>query len=144
MLYNYGIEGVDYIINEKGQLDRPTGWDAAKDGLNSNFWGGRMDEFDPPNAQFWEGYRDMLDYFNSFAGEYPLGKFAFDNSKVAAEMSALGNVCAVHLPAIAFGKTGNPDKAVEDFRAALKQAGFDKVKAEIQAQLDALKAEYRP
>jgi hypothetical protein len=140
LLYNYGIEGIDYLINEKGQLDRPAGWDAAKDSLSSNFWGGRMDEFEPPNARFWEGYQDLLEYFNSFAREYPLGKFAFDNSNVAAEMSALGNVCATYLPAIAFGKTGNPDKAVADFRTALTQAGYDKVKAEIQAQLDVLKA----
>jgi putative aldouronate transport system substrate-binding protein len=54
-------------------------------------------------------------------------------------MAAMGDVCAAFIPSIAFGKTGNPDKAVADFRAALKNAGYDKVKAEIQAQLTAFK-----
>jgi putative aldouronate transport system substrate-binding protein len=54
-------------------------------------------------------------------------------------MAAMGDICATYIPSIHFGKTGNPEKAVADFRAALKNAGFDKVKAEVQAQLTAFK-----
>ena len=40
-LINYGIEGVSYVINEEGKLDRPEGFDSARDGFSINWWGGR-------------------------------------------------------------------------------------------------------
>ncbi|MDR3249438.1 MAG: ABC transporter substrate-binding protein, partial [Treponema sp.] len=140
LLYNYGIEGKDYVVKSGGVFSRPDGWNSSTDAIDTNFWAGRMDEFEPVWDTWWSGRNDFVENLNSFAREYPLGKFAFDNSKVSAEMSAIGEVCATYIPSIHFGKTGNPDKAVADFRAALKQAGFDKVKAEVQAQLNALKA----
>jgi putative aldouronate transport system substrate-binding protein len=39
-----------------------------------------------------------------------------------------------------FGKAGDPEKAVQDFRNALKTAGIDKYIAEVQKQLEAYKA----
>lgn len=39
------------------------------------------------------------------------------------------------------GKAGDPAAAVEEFRSKLKQAGYDKVLAELQKQLDAYKAQ---
>jgi ABC-type glycerol-3-phosphate transport system substrate-binding protein len=139
LLYNYGIEGRDYVVTNGGVFSRPQGFNSSTDALDTNFWGGRMDEFEPVWDTWWSGRTDFVRNLNSFAREYPLGKFAFDNSKVQAEMSAIGDVCTTYLPSIHFGKTGNPEKAVADFRAALKKAGYEKVKAEIQTQLDALK-----
>jgi ABC-type glycerol-3-phosphate transport system substrate-binding protein len=140
LLYNYGIEGKDYVVKAGGVFSRPEGYNSSTDAIDTNFWAGRMDEFEPVWDTWWSGRNDFVERLNSFAREYPLGKFAFDNSKVAAEMAAIGEVGATYIPSIHFGKTGNPDKAVADFRAALKRAGYDKVKAEIQAQLNALKA----
>jgi putative aldouronate transport system substrate-binding protein len=139
MLYNYGIEGVDYVMKPGNVLDRPVGWDVTKQALDSNFWGGRMDAFEPVIAQNWAGAKGLYAEYEKFAKEYPLEKFAFDNTKVAAEMAAIGDVCGTYMPALAYGKTGDPVKAVADFRAAIKKAGYDKVKAEIQAQLTAFK-----
>ncbi len=139
MLFNYGIEGVDYVMKSGNVLDRPAGWDVTKQSLDSNFWGGRMDAFEPLNAQHWADKNKLYAELNAFAKEYPLEKFAFNNTKVAAEMAAIGDVCSTYMPAFAYGKTGDPVKAVNDFRAALKKAGYDKVKAEIQAQLTAFK-----
>ena len=57
MLLNFGIEGTDYVMTDDGKLDRPKGYDETTDALGSNFWGGRMDEFEPdrvtdaPNKQ---------------------------------------------------------------------------------------------
>ncbi|MDR1278773.1 MAG: ABC transporter substrate-binding protein [Treponema sp.] len=140
MLHNYGIEGTDYVMNADGTLGRPDGWTPETDGLGTNFWAGRMDEFEPVNESWWNGTQDLIKELNSFAKEYPLGKLAFDNTRVAAEMAAIGDVCSTYIPALSYGKNGNVDKAVADFYAALKMAGYDKVKAEIQAQLDTLKA----
>jgi putative aldouronate transport system substrate-binding protein len=139
LLYNYGIEGKEYTVNPDGTFSRPAGYNQNTDSLDTNFWGGRMDAFEPVWDTWWAGRQDFIRHMNSIAKEYPLGKFAFDNGKVSAEMSALGDICATYLPSIQFGKTGNPEKAVADFRAALRRAGFDKVKEEIQSQLDLLR-----
>jgi hypothetical protein len=141
MYLNYGIEGTDYLINPDGTLARPESWDAAKMGLATNFWGGRMDKFEPMNEGWYKGTRELIAHLNSFAREYPLEKFAFDNTKVAAEVAAAGDVCATYLGSMAFGKIrGTPEDAVANFRRDLKAAGYEKIKAEIQAQLDAFKA----
>ena len=136
MLYNHGIEGVDYVILPDGRFSRPEGWDALTDNLDTNFWGGRNDGFEPVWDTWWEGRQDFLDHLSSIASPYPLEKFAFDSSSVSAEMAAMGDVCITHIPSILFGKTADPVKAVEAFHTALRQAGYDKVKAEIQRQLD--------
>jgi hypothetical protein len=139
-LYNFGIEGKDYIVVSPGVFGRPSTYNSLTDGLEANFWGGRMDKFEPAWDDWWSGRKAFVENMNTFARDYPLEKFSFDNSKVSAEMAALGDVCATYLPSIHFGKTGNPEKAVADFRAALQRAGFDKVKAELQAQLTAAKS----
>ncbi|MDR0639808.1 MAG: ABC transporter substrate-binding protein [Spirochaetaceae bacterium] len=139
LLYNYGIEGKDYVVLPDGKFSRPEGFNSSTDNLDTNFWAGRMDKFEPEWDTWWSGRTAFIERLNSFAMEYPLGKFSFDNTNVAAEMAAVGDVCATYIPSIHFGKTGNPEKAVADFRAALKAAGYDKVKAEIQAQLTAYK-----
>jgi hypothetical protein len=138
-LYNYGLEGKDYVINPDGKWARPATYNDQTDGIGSNFWAGRIDAYEPVWATDWPGKAGLYGELNSFAKEYTLEKFAFNNTKVAAEMAAMGDICATYIPSIHFGKTGNPEKAVADFRAALKNAGFDKVKAEVQAQLTAFK-----
>ncbi|MDR1949000.1 MAG: DUF3502 domain-containing protein, partial [Spirochaetaceae bacterium] len=122
-----------------GRFKRPEGYNAINDAIDTNFWAGRMDKFEPVWEEWWSGRIAFIDNLNSFSREYPLEKFAFDNTKVAAEMAAIGEICATYIPSIHFGKTANPEKAVTDFRAALKSAGYDKVKAELQAQLTAVK-----
>jgi ABC-type glycerol-3-phosphate transport system substrate-binding protein len=140
LLYNYGIQGKDYVVTANGAFSRPAAFNSSTDALDTNFWAGRMDAFEPTWDTWWSGRAAFVQNLNTFAKEYPLGKFAFDNTKVAAEMAAMGDVCATYIPSIHFGKTNDPEKAVADFRAALRRAGYDKVKAEIQAQLNVLKA----
>lgn len=140
-LHNYGIEGEDYIINDNGTLGRPEGYDPTTDGLDTNFWGGRMDEFELDQDFWYDGRLDFFAKLDAVADTYKLSKFAFEQSPVAAEMASLTEICNQYLTAIAYGKTEDPETAVADFRAALKSAGYDKVMAEIQSQLDVLKAE---
>jgi putative aldouronate transport system substrate-binding protein len=136
-LYNYGIEGKDYVVRSDGRFSRPEGFNSTNDALDTNFWAGRVDKFEPEWDTWWSGRTAFVDNLNTFAKEYPLEKFSFDNTRVAAEMAAMGDVCATYIPSIHFGKTSNPERAVADFRAALRSAGYDRVKAEVQAQLTA-------
>ena len=136
-LYNFGIENVDYVVVSPGVFTRPAGFNDFTDGLEANFWGGRVDKFEPIWDTTWSGKVAFMQNLNTFAKDYPLEKFSFDNNVVAAEMAAIGDVCATYLPAIHFGKTANPERAVADFRAALQRAGYDRVKTELQSQLTA-------
>jgi hypothetical protein len=140
-LHNLGIEGKDYVMNSDGSMGRPKGFDVTKDALDTNFWAGRMDKYEPDHDDWYKGKNDLIKELNSFAGEYALGKFAFDTTNVASEISALADVCNTYIPSIAYGKAGDPTAAVTKFRQALKDAGYDKVMAEIQTQLDKEKSE---
>ena len=138
-LYNFGIEGKDYTVRNDGVFMRPAGYNPTTDNLDTNFWGGRVDAFEPAWDNWWSGRIAFVQNLNTFARDYPLEKFSFDNSRVSAEMAAIGDICSTALPSLHFGKTANPERAVADFRTALQRAGYDRVKAELQAQLTAAK-----
>lgn len=133
---NYGIEGSDYIINDSGELDRPEGWDQSIDALESNFWCGRNDELELVNARHYKGAADIYADYDSYAIDYPYGKFVFDNSKVSTQIAAMADVCANYIPRIAFGKVDDPKAMVAEFREKLKAAGYDEVLNEVQTQLN--------
>jgi len=140
-LFNWGIEGVQYVINDKGQKDRPEGFNADNHGFSSNFWGGRMDKFELayPNVEMISNWKEIYDEFDSYAVDYIYGRFVFDKSAVDSELAALSEVVNRLLPAICTGKAGDPEKAVAEFRDQLKKAGHDKVQAEVQRQMTEFK-----
>jgi putative aldouronate transport system substrate-binding protein len=137
-LMNFGLEGVQYEIKD-GKRTRPAGYDEAKHGFSTNFWGGRMDKFEIPTDTDWTGMPDIYAKYDKIKKPYPYGRMVFNKSAVDAEMTAVTETISKLLPAIAYGKVADPVKAVEEFRAKLKTAGYDKVLAEIQKQLDAYK-----
>lgn len=137
-LFNYGIEGVQYEIKD-GKRVRPEGYDETKDSFASNFWGGRVDKFEIPSSDRWEGMPEIYEEYDKIKKPFPYGQFVFDSTPVEAEIAALSQVTAQMVPAIAFGKAGDPEKAVEDFRKRLEAAGYEKVLKEIQKQMDEYK-----
>jgi len=137
-LFNYGIEGVQYEIVD-GKRVRPEGYDDTKDSYSSNFWGGRVDKFEIPSADQWEGMPNIYAKYDKIKKPFPYGQFVFDSKPVDAEIAALSQVTSQLIPAIAFGKAGDPDKAVEDLRKRLEAAGYEKVLNEIQRQMDEYK-----
>ncbi|MGM7723361.1 extracellular solute-binding protein [Metabacillus sp. Hm71] len=137
-LFNYGIEGVQYEIVD-GKRVRPEGYDETKHSFSSNFWGGRVDKFEIPSADKWEGITEIYAEYDKIKKPFPYGRFVFDSTPVEAEVAALSQVTAQMVPAIAFGKAGDPEKAVEDFRKRLEAAGYEKVLKEIQKQMDEYK-----
>lgn len=136
---NYGIEGSDYVINDAGELDRPEGWDQSVDALESNFWCGRNDALELVNARHYKGGPDIYADYDTYAIDYPYGKFVFDNSKVSTQIAAMADVCANYIPRIAFGKVEDPKAMVAEFREKLKAAGYEEVLNEVQTQLNASK-----
>ncbi len=134
-LLNYGLEGVQYIV-EDGVMKRPEGYDEARDQFYSDYWGGRMDEFQLPSETVWPGIGEVYARYDKIRKTYPYGRFVFDKAPVEAELAAISDVTSQLAPAIAFGKAGDPVAAIEDLRMRLKLVGFDTVMVEIQRQLD--------
>ncbi|ACT04114.1 DUF3502 domain-containing protein [Paenibacillus sp. JDR-2] len=139
-LLNYGIEGVQYEVKD-GKRQQPAGYDETKDGFYSDFWGGRVDKFEIPSVTVWDQLEETYyAEYDKIKKAYPYGQFVFDKTPVEAELTAITQVTGEMGPAIAYGKAGDPVKAVEQFRSKLKTAGYDKVLAELQKQMDAYKA----
>jgi putative aldouronate transport system substrate-binding protein len=138
MLLNYGIEGIQYII-EDGVMKRPEGYEEAKHQYYSDFWGGRMDKFELPNETFWSGMPEIYARYDKIKKPFPYGRFVFDKTPIEAELAAITDVASQLAPGIAFGKVPDPEKAVEELRQKLLLVGHEKVMAEIQRQLDEYK-----
>lgn len=136
MLHNYGIEGTDYVMTDDGKLDRPEGWDQSKDSLDTNFWAGRMDKFEPDQVQWYKDKDAMYDELAAGAKEYQLSAFAFDPEQCPTEIAAVSDVCSNFFPLLAYGKSDDPKATVDEFREQLKMAGIENLMANIQQQLD--------
>lgn len=136
-LLNFGIEGTDYILTEDGKLDYPEGYDSSVDALGSNFWAGRMDEFEPDkvtDADFkWDYYAEL----DAVAKDYPYETFVIDKTEIESSLAAIGGVLSEYIPQLQYGKFEDPAAKIEEMRGKLKDAGIEDVIANLQGQLDA-------
>ncbi len=140
-LFNYGIEGTQYIITADGKIDRPEGYDKDTMEYSSNFWYGRNDGLELPNATWYnEGRSARFDDYASYAIDYPYSQLVFNTDSVQAQLANMSNIFTSYVTSIAFGKAGDPEQAVADFRAAMNDAGYEEVKALLQEQLTEYKA----
>jgi putative aldouronate transport system substrate-binding protein len=74
--------------------------------------------------------------FNNDAKRFPLLGFAFDDTNVKNEIAQLTAVVNEY-KVIGTGAVPNPGKLLEERNAKLKAAGIEKVKTELQTQIDA-------
>lgn len=140
-LFNYGIEGVQYIIDENGNMARPEGYDETADSITTNYWWGRNDDLELNNATWHnEGKEEIFNIYKEFAIDYPYGQIVFDTDNIKPQMNNLSDVYKTYVPRIAFGKTDSPEMYVAEFREALKAAGIEEVIAELQKQMDEFSA----
>jgi hypothetical protein len=139
-LFNYGIEGTNYIVTADGKLDRPEGYDKDTMEYPGFFWWGRNDSLELTNATWYTGKDQIYADFSSYAIDYPYSQLVFNTDDIAPTMANLSEIYTSYVTAIAFGKAGDPEQAVADFRKAMNDAGYEDVKAVIQAQLTEHKA----
>jgi putative aldouronate transport system substrate-binding protein len=133
-----GVEGLDYALNDKGQMVYPEG----KNGMADLGWAAASMAY-WPNVMLcktwaWEPddiYDQMLAKNKSCDKSLALG-FAFDSTKVADQMAACANVIAQYYTPIMYGEV-DIDSTLAEFQTTLKKAGIDDIIAEKQAQLDA-------
>lgn len=135
----YGIEGKHYVFADKDKdiITFPEGVTADNSGY-AQFSGWRhcnqfiahVWEGDPPDI--WEQVRAL----NKTAPRSKAFGFVFEPDNVQAEIIRCNEVCDKYLSGLQNGFL-NPDETLEEFRAALRDAGIDSIIAEKQAQLDA-------
>lgn len=141
MLLTAGIEGTDYVVTDDGKLGRPEGWDESTDALGSNFWAGRMDEFeldrvtDAPNKQ------EIYDGLDAVAKDYPYSTFVPNKDMIDPTLAAMGGVLAEYIPQLQYGKFDDPAAAIAEMRQKLTDAGYEDARDSIQSDMDAWAAE---
>ena len=133
-----GVEGLDYELDENGQMVYPEGKNSMADlgwaASSMAYW---------PNVMLcktwaWEPediYDQMLEKNKTCDKSLALG-FSFDSTKVADQMTACANVVAQYYTPLMYGEV-DIDSTLAKFQSDLKSAGIDDIIAEKQAQLDA-------
>lgn len=136
-LLNFGIEGTDYLMTDDGKLDRPEGYDETTDALGSNFWGGRMDEFEPDRVTDAPNKQEIYDELDAVAKDYPYSTLIVDKNAIDPTLAAMGGVLSEYIPQLQYGKFDDPAAAVEEMRQELEAAGYEDARKAIQADMDA-------
>ncbi|MFC0214572.1 ABC transporter substrate-binding protein [Paenibacillus chartarius] len=101
----------------------PWGWNSLNERLDSTV-AKEIEEF----TETWK---------KNVTVNHPLETFTFDDSKVKNEVAAVNNVMNANGKPVFYGII-DPAKGVQDLKDKLKQAGIDKIIAEMQAQADAI------
>jgi len=138
-LFNYGLAGRSYAIDENGMRYTPDTYSADKDGISTNWWWGRNDELEIPSAAMnWDAINKLYEEYEKIAVMYPYEAFVFDNTNVQSYINQCNEIYNTYMKYLCFGQySETPEEKVAEFQEALKAAGVDEVTAELQAQIDA-------
>ena len=136
-LLNFGIEGTDYVMTDDGKLGYPEGYDPSTDALGSNFWGGRMDEFEPARVTDAPNKEEIYDELAAVAKDYPYSTFVVDKTPLDSTLAAVSGVLSEYIPQLQYGKFDDPAAAVAEMRQKLSDVGFEDARAELERQIQA-------
>lgn len=133
----YGIEGRDYVLDADGFVSYPEGQDAATVPYTAQLSCGTLGNFflmypmvgTSKESLAWEEEQ------NELAKTSPAMGFTFDSSEVKTEYTAVSNVIKQYLPGLSCGSM-DPETALPEFIEKLNAAGYDKILAAKQEQLD--------
>ena len=140
MLFNYGIEGVDYTIDANGVLQRPADWDSSTMSLGTDYWWGRTDEFEPKLSTQAPNKAEIIAKLDATAKQYPYSTLQFNKANIDPTLAAMAGVLSEYIPQLAYGKFEDPAAAVAEMRQKLKDVGYEDARASMQADMDAWKA----
>ena len=137
-LFNYGLEGRSYAIDENGMRYTPDTYESDKDGISTNWWWGRNDDLEIPSAAMnWDAINALYEEYDKIAVMYPYEAFVFDNSNVQSYINNCNETYNKYMKLICYGQYDvTAEEIVAEFQDALRSAGVDEVTAELQAQID--------
>lgn len=135
-LTQYGIEGENYAVDENGYRIKPEGYDNELDAYYWNMWSTLNDKLSIPEFNPYQAEIDAInEKIKPWAVTSPWGSFMLDTSSVDAQITAINEAATTWLPAIQFGKAGDPKEAVEKYREALTKSGIDEYVEEVNRQM---------
>ncbi len=137
-LLTYGIEGVDYTVTADNMID-PKNTDVfAPEGYCS--WGYKDPKFYKPVKGSAPTLLAVKGKLNAMAIKDPYALFALNQDPIKNELAALNSVMVQYEAPLNFGFVDDVAAGLATLKSKMKEAGIDKVMAEIQRQLDAFKA----
>ena len=139
-LFNYGIEGVQYAIDENGMKYTPDTYDSTTEEIQTNFWWGRNDDLELKDAtKNWDAIDKLYAEYDSLKIDYPYGQFIPDVDDIQGKIDNVSSVQEEYMKQISFGLySGSAEDIVAEYQAALEKAGINDVTAALQSQIDAL------
>lgn len=142
MLLQYGILNKHYAIDSQGARIDPQGIPADQIGYSGEkegAWAFRNNDLKLVDKAEWPGVAVIDAKLNSYNRVNKTDGFVLDKSQIQTECVALEQVATVYMPMLEFGMADNVDATMKEFVQKMKDAGLDKVMAEVQKQLAAYK-----
>jgi putative aldouronate transport system substrate-binding protein len=138
MLLIYGIEGKHWQYNaDKSMIQVPTGTDKDLYPKWQHPWGfGDWAAFNKPSDTDYPGYAEHINFMIGAAKVNPYGNFEPVTDSIKNELAAMTAVNTKYGSALAYGVTDIAE-TLKKANAEFKTAGVEKVRAELQKQLDA-------
>lgn len=133
----YGIKDRDYVLDADGFMSYPEGQDAATVPYTAQLSCGTFGNFFLMYPMVGTS-KESLDWEleqNKTAKTSPAMGFSFDSSALQSEYTAVKNVINQYLPGLQCG-SADPDTDIQKFVDALNAAGYDRILAAKQEQLD--------
>lgn len=139
-LWQYGIEGTDYVVQDDGTAYYPEGVDDTNYKYHQNSgWclGNQFQSYVWNNGTKTADYWDKLQHHNDWSYYSPAFGFMWDATDYQTQLTALNNALSTYRPALETGSAGDVDAALKQLNDALYAAGLQDVMDAKQAQLDA-------
>ncbi len=142
MLFNYGIEGVSWELDENGLRKTPDSYNPDTQNINgmTNYWWGRNDDLEVKDAtRNWDAIDKLYAEYDKIKIDYPYGQFVPEVDSIQAKIDNCNEQYTNYMKQISYGiYNGSAEDIVAEMQAALKSAGIDDVTAELQKQFDEL------
>lgn len=133
-LVGYGIEGTDYKKADDNEIEilPDAKYEVAQFNFGSNVVAynlkGSLDYSTPE-------FKEIISDYNKTAVTSPILGFTYDSSKLGTESAGISSVLNEYQFALNVGSV-DVDKQLEQMNKKFKEAGGDRVKEEIQSQID--------
>lgn len=139
-LFNYGIKGVQWDVNDEGLRIQPETFVKETDEITLNYWWGRNDALEIKDAtRNWDTIDALYAKYDGIKIDYPYGQFVPEVDNIQSNINNITEIHNNYMKQIAFGKfPGTAEEIVAEYQQALKDAGFEDVMAELQRQFDGL------
>ncbi|URZ01232.1 ABC transporter substrate-binding protein [Clostridium felsineum] len=131
-LMSYGIKDTNYSLTSQGKVDVSKVSDDNVFSLTP-CWGDA--KFDRRGTNEWSKSEPINQSLAKISKDNPLNGFYFDTSKVQTEIANMEQVRIQYIQPIQVGISQNPESDLKAAVQKLKDAGLDKVQAEVDRQL---------